>query len=100
MLDTSRIICLDVMDRLELLRQLKPNFTLSPQRVVCPTDLVFSPRAMLDKIDIADSRGCGADLLCLRWLYEGGDLPPQVGYVFIPWVGFAIGNYTASQLGF
>ena len=82
-LDARWVVRLDVMNRLKLLRKLDAKLAFSAQRIERSTDLVLSARAVLQKIDIAYSGGCGATLFGILWLLRIGDISPKGGNVVI-----------------
>ena len=92
-LNTGGVIRLDVMNRLEFLRELDAKFALAAERVVRPANFVFSTRAVLQQIDVTDRGGCGARLINVVWLLCNGNLSPEGGDIFVARMGFAIGKH-------
>ncbi len=54
-LDSRRIVGLDDVNGFEPLRQLNANFSLSPERIVCSTDLKFSACSVPKEVDVSHS---------------------------------------------
>ena len=52
--DPRWIVGLDVMNRLEFLRQLNADFTLTAYGVKCFANLILAARTMLEEINVPD----------------------------------------------